>query len=129
MPIKVFYLSFFRVGTFLSYRLPDMEYGGMLIFYGILPAYYFNLTDKDCGEFIPEIESLAKQNKRDVFSIINHILKETTKNKLQTHPHLGNMKYFSLIIKDYAQEDRIMPLEIFNIDPYWTKLSAVDIKR
>jgi hypothetical protein len=128
IPIKVFYLAFGKIGTFSSYRLPEMDHGGILIFYGILPGYYFNFLDKDCGECIPEILSLAKKYKRSAFSIIDHVLKLTTNYKLQIHPHLGNIKYFSFILKDYAQNDKTMILENFDLDSYWNMLSILDIK-
>jgi hypothetical protein len=123
IPVKYYYLSLAKIGTFDSYRLSEMEYGGMLIFYGITPGYYLNLLWKGCGNCLPEIVALAKRNERSAFSIVNNILKEATDFRLQNRPHLGNKIYASFILKDHAKERRIMSLELLNLDPYWDLLS------
>lgn len=127
VPMKVFYISFGAMAFFRSYRLPEASYGDELIYYGILPGYYFNIFDKECGNCIPEVMQLAKNNNRNVYSFINQVIKKTSNSRLQIYPHLGNTKKLFFIVTVYWKEGRLMPLEKFNLDSCWSKLTADEI--
>jgi hypothetical protein len=128
-PLKILYLSFPVIDIFTSYKLPDSEYGGTLIFYGITPGFYFNFFYEECGQCIPEVIERAKGKERDLFSVVNNILRSTTDFRLQTNPHLGNRRGYSFILREYVNETKVMSLELLNLDIYWSLLNREDKKR
>lgn len=108
--MKVELLRLKRIGinkkgifSYYYYRLPDMSYGGFLIFQGRLPKYYIDVFD----ERYKEMMAYQKKLETNVDGMLSQILKLSSSLDLGTKPDtwmnlgFGKEEFFTYEIEEF----------------------------